>query len=51
MRLTRRGKVVVGLLVAVAVYLVSTKVWWVEGQGYCFGSIEKCYKIEGEVKK
>ena len=50
MKLTRRGRVVIGLLVAVAVYLVSTKVWWIEGQGYCFGSIEKCLKIEEGVK-
>jgi hypothetical protein len=49
-KLTRRGKVIVGLLVAVAVYLVSTKVWWIEGQGYCFGSVDKCYKIEEGVK-
>ncbi len=50
MKLTRRGKIVLGILLAVAIYLVSTKVWWV-GDGYCFGSIDKCLKIEGEVKK
>jgi len=50
MKLTRRGKLVLGLALAALVYVISTKVWWIEGQGYCFGSIEKCYKIEEGVK-
>jgi len=49
MKLTRRGKLVLGLALAALVYVISTKVWWV-GDHYCFGSIEKCYKIEEGVK-
>jgi hypothetical protein len=49
-KLTRRGKLVLGLALAALVYVISTKVWWV-GDHYCFGSAEKCLKIEGEVKK
>lgn len=44
MRLTRRGKRVraVFILAAiVAVWLVSTSVWWV-GDGYCLGDVAKC---------
>lgn len=50
MKLTRRGKIVLGLLLAVLVYLSSTKIWWV-GDGYCFGSVNKCFKIEKESNK
>lgn len=48
MRLTRRGRVVVALLVIAAAYAliqVSTQLWWVE-DGYCWGSVEECL-IEG----
>lgn len=43
-KLTRRGKRVraVFILAAiVAVWLVSTSVWWV-GDGYCLGDVAKC---------
>ncbi len=57
MRLTRRGKVVRAialLLVAIGILYgigkVSANLWYVDGRGYCWGSYEKCYPMEGEGK-
>lgn len=44
MRLTRRGRIVVALLIIAAVFgliQVSTHLWWA-GDGYCWGDIDKC---------
>ena len=44
MKLTRRGRIVVALLIIAAFaarYYVSTHVWWT-GDGYCLGSVEEC---------
>jgi hypothetical protein len=56
MRLTRRGKVVRAialLLVAIGILYgigkVSANLWWTDS-GYCWGSYEKCYPMEGEGK-
>lgn len=49
MKLTRRGKIVLGVALAVLIYLIATRVWWV-GDGWCFGVMEKCLPIEGEGK-
>lgn len=54
MKLTRRGRVVVALIIISAFYLivkVASSLWYVEGDGYCWGSVNKCYKIEGEGNK
>lgn len=43
-RLTKRGKVVVGVLVAltiVGIYYLATHVWWI-GDGWCFDSLPNC---------
>lgn len=49
MRLTRRGKIVLGIALAVLIYLVATRVWWV-GDGWCLNEMDKCLKIEEGVK-
>jgi hypothetical protein len=56
-RLTRRGEIVflIGLALLIlgsvfTVHKVATSLWWT-GEGYCFGSVEKCYNLEGEGKK
>jgi len=44
MKLTRRGKVVVTILVIAALiagYWVESHIWWT-GMGYCWGTMEKC---------
>ena len=44
MKLTRRGKIVVGLLIALALWgmwQVSAHLWWV-GSGYCWGTMTEC---------
>ena len=53
-KLTKRGKRVRAvILISFALYAViqvSANLWYVEGDGYCWGSVDKCYKIEGEGK-
>ena len=55
MTLTRRGKRVRAvILISLALYVivqVSANLWYVEGSGYCWGNVEKCYPIEGEGNK
>ena len=34
-------RIVAGACVLVALYLVTTSIWWT-GRGYCFGSMTKC---------
>ena len=44
MRLTKRGKrvrAVLILMAIVAIWLVSSNLWWV-GDGYCWGDMTKC---------
>ena len=52
MKLTRRGKRVRAvILIALALWLttkVAANLWWIDG--YCWGSYEKCYQLEGEEK-
>lgn len=31
------------VLALMALYYVSTRIWWVEGQGYCFDTMDKCF--------
>ena len=55
MKLTARGKrvraVVLLLLALFIVSQVSANLWYVgEGEGYCWGSYEKCYQVKGESK-
>lgn len=52
MKLTRRGKRVRAvILIALTLWLtteVASSLWYVgEGEGYCWGSYEKCYQLEG----
>jgi hypothetical protein len=52
-KLTRRGRIAVALLIIAVFYLivkVSANLWYVEGNGYCWGSVNECYTIEGENK-
>jgi hypothetical protein len=35
--------VVLAVIAFMVLYYVSTRIWWVEGQGYCFGTMEKCF--------
>jgi hypothetical protein len=55
MKLTRRGRRVRAvILILFALYTlgkVSANLWYVEGSGYCWGNVEKCYQLEGEGKK
>ena len=44
MKLTRRGKLVRAVLILalmVGLYLIATRIWWVDG-GYCFGDVIAC---------
>jgi hypothetical protein len=54
MKLTRRGRrvraIVLILLALYATIQVSANLWYVDGRGYCWGSYEKCYPMEGEGK-
>jgi len=54
-KLTRRGKrvraVILILFALYATVQVTANLWYVEGSGYCWGSYEKCYPIEGEGNK
>jgi hypothetical protein len=34
---------VLAVMAFMVLYYVSTRIWWVEGQGYCFGTMEKCF--------
>ena len=46
MKLTRRGKIVAGIALALAFWglvEVSAHLWWTEN-GYCWGSMTECYK-------
>lgn len=53
MKLTKRGKRVRAVvLISLALYAtiqVSANLWWTDS-GYCWGSYEKCYPMEGEGK-
>jgi hypothetical protein len=41
MKITRKGKVVMGLIILTIAYLIATQIWWV-GNGWCIGSVDKC---------
>jgi hypothetical protein len=44
MKLTKRGKQVRAVAIAVGIYLiwqVATKLWWT-GVGFCWGDVTKC---------
>ena len=48
--LTRRGKVVAGIALALAfgaIYYIATHIWWA-GDGWCFGTMIQCYFEEGK---
>lgn len=43
--LTRRGKVVAGIALALAlgaIYYIATHIWWA-GDGWCFGTVIECH--------
>jgi hypothetical protein len=47
--LTTRGKIVVALLGALilwGVWYLLGHIWYVEGEGYCWGSMAQCYAEE-----
>lgn len=29
--------------ILIAIWQISTNLWWVEGRGYCWGSMIECY--------
>lgn len=36
--------VVLAVLALIALYYVSTRIWWVDWEtGYCFGTLEQCF--------
>ena len=35
--------VVLAVIAFMGLYYVSTRIWWVEGQGYCFDTMDKCF--------
>jgi uncharacterized membrane protein YukC len=35
--------VVLAVIAFMVLYYVSTRIWWVEGQGYCFDTMDKCF--------
>jgi len=47
MRLTKRGWIVLVILPAIALIAllvwVSARVWYVEGVGYCIGTLASCF--------
>ena len=53
-KLTKRGKkaraIILISLALYAVVQVSANLWYVEGSGYCWGNVDKCYQLEGEGK-
>ena len=51
MRLTKRGRIVLiytpsALALTALLMWIAGNVWYVEGKGYCFGSMEECYAQE-----
>jgi hypothetical protein len=48
--LTRRGRIVLiytplTLALIALIVWVSANLWYVEGEGYCIGSMTKCFKL------
>jgi hypothetical protein len=35
--------VVLAVIAFMVLYYVSTRIWWVEGQGYCFDTMDRCF--------
>lgn len=49
MKLTRRGRAVVGIslaLLAAGIFYLLGHIWYVPGEGYCVGTMEQCYGLE-----
>jgi hypothetical protein len=49
--LTTRGKIVVallGALLAWGVWYLLGHIWYVPGEGYCWGSMAQCYAEEAK---
>lgn len=51
MRLTKRGEIVLtlGVLVLIGLalkggYEIINHIWYVQGEGYCWGTIEQCMR-------
>jgi hypothetical protein len=45
--LSKRGNLVLGVVIGLAlagIVWISGHVWYVEGTGYCIGSMVECYK-------
>lgn len=50
-KFVRRRRIVFSIGVALIGYViwqVSGNLWWVEGQGYCWGSMSECFFGEGK---
>jgi hypothetical protein len=48
MRLTRRGRIVfiyapLTIAILAALVWISARVWYVEGVGYCIGTLARCF--------
>jgi hypothetical protein len=37
---------VLAVFVLIGLYQLVSHIWWVEGQGYCWGTLEKCFPRE-----
>jgi hypothetical protein len=47
--LTPRGYLVAGLALGLALavlWYLSGHIWYVEGEGYCYGALIECYPLE-----
>jgi hypothetical protein len=45
--LNKRGHLVLGVAIGLAlagIVWISSSLWYVEGKGYCIGSMVECYK-------
>lgn len=40
-RLTKRGKIVIGIALVILIWFVATQLWWT-GHGFCVGDVVSC---------
>jgi hypothetical protein len=40
-RLTKRGKIVLGIALVILIWFVATRLWWT-GTGFCVGDVVSC---------
>lgn len=40
-RLTKRGKIVLGVALVILAWFIGTRIWWT-GDGFCIGDVVSC---------